>query len=123
MAMEFESFEGSDGSKRVLSKPMARGRDFGGGNHLDGKESNGDNLMQKIWNSLQNSSKELGFLKNEVRQIKNQANHSRVKTGEQKSTFNKNEKVQCFRCKEMGHFQKDCPRQVQSNTNVKQKLN
>ena len=122
LAMEFESFEGSDGSKRVLSKPMALGRDLGGVNHLDGKESDGDNLMQKIWNSLQNSSKELGFLTNEVRQIKNQAN-GRPKNGETRPNFNKSEKVQCFRCKEMGHFQKDCPRQVQSNTNIKQKLN
>ena len=68
LAMEYESFEYGDGQKRFMSKPVNRGRD-GQVNQL-GKAASKDDLLQKILISLQNSSRELGLLKNDVNQIK-----------------------------------------------------
>ena len=63
LAIEYESFEYGDGQKRVMSKPLNRGRD-GGVNQLD-KVNTRDDLLQKIL-----SSRELRLLKNDVNQIK-----------------------------------------------------
>ena len=110
LAMEYESFEYGDGQKRVMSKPVNRGRD-GQVNQLDKAESK-DDLLQKILIYLQNSSRELGLLKNDVNQIKTRTSKvvEKGNMSQSKSKFESSQ-VQCFKCKEFGHYQKDCPKQ------------
>ena len=116
LAMKYESFEYGDGQKRFMSKPVNRGRD-GQVNQLD-KAGSKDDLLQKILISLQNSSRELGLLKNDVNQIKTRTSKV-VEKGNMSQSESKFEssQVQCFKCKEFGHYQKDCPKQFKSGQN------
>ena len=116
LAMEYESFEYGDGQKRFMSKPVNRGRD-GQVNQLD-KAGSKDDLLQKILISLQNSSRELGLLKNDVNQIKTRTSKvvEKGNMSQSKSKFESSQ-VQCFKCKEFGHYQKDCPKQFKSGQN------
>ena len=116
LVMEYESFEYGDGQKRFMSKPVNRGRD-GQVNQL-GKAESKDDLLQKILISLQNSSRELGLLKNDVNQIKTRTSKvvEKGNMSQSKSKFESSQ-VQCFKCKEFGHYQKDCPKQFMSGQN------
>ena len=103
-----------------MSKPLNRGRD-GGVNQLD-KDNTRDDLLQKILSSLENSSREIRLLKNDVNQINTQ-NVSGSKAGMkgnlgQPRSKLETSRIQCFKCKEFGHYQKDCPKQFKPGQNV-----
>ena len=73
--------------------------------------------FRKFLISLQNSSRELGLLKNDVNQIKTRTSKvvEKGNMSQSKSKFESSQ-VQCFKCKEFGYYQ-DCPKQFKSGKN------
>ena len=79
-------------------------------------------FQKRFHRSLDNSFRELELLKNGVNQIKTQdvsGSEAGMKEnlGQQRSKL-ETSRIQCFKCKEFGHYQKDCLKQFKPGQNV-----
>ena len=109
LATEFESFENKPQSK--FFKP----------GHLNTvSSSNNDsseNLLKQLYATVEQNTKELVNLKNHIGSVRVSSNENNFTHKNEKSNFSSDSKrtIRCFRCNMEGHYQRECPVQIQSN--------